>query len=40
MVLQVSWDWNLDSAVVHKAVAYLDFYLSQTNVEALGRCVA
>jgi hypothetical protein len=34
---QVSFDWSLDSAIVHKAVAYLDCYLQQTNVEALGR---
>lgn len=35
--LQVSFDWELDSTVVFKAVAYLDHYLSTHEVEQLSR---
>lgn len=35
---QVSFDWQLDSSVVFKAVAYLDHYLSQHAVVELHRC--
>lgn len=34
---QVSFDWDLDSTVVFKAVAYLDHYLSTQEVEQLSR---
>lgn len=34
---QVSFDWNLESAVVFKAVAYLDHYLALNAVAALSR---
>jgi len=33
---QVSWDWQLESTVVFKAVAYLDHYLMHHNVPELG----
>lgn len=35
---QVSFDWDLDSTVVFKAVAYLDHFLERQPVEALSRC--
>jgi hypothetical protein len=37
LALQVSFDWQLDSTIVFKAVAYLDNYLSQHVVEQLSR---
>lgn len=36
-LLQVSWDWSLDSTIVFKAVNYLDHYLSTRPVEVLAR---
>lgn len=27
IMLQVSWDWRLDSSVLFTAVCYLDYYL-------------
>ena len=35
--LQVSWDWNLDSTIVFKAVNYLDHFLTTKPVEVLTR---
>ena len=37
--LQVSWDWDLESTMVFKAVSYLDHYLSRRPVDALSRYV-
>ncbi|KAK9806713.1 hypothetical protein WJX72_000302 [[Myrmecia] bisecta] len=34
---EVSWDWNLESTIVFKAVSYLDHYLGVTPVEVLSR---
>jgi len=36
-VPQVSWDWNLDSTIVFKAVNYLDNHLTTKPVEVLAR---
>ena len=36
---QVSFDWQLESTILFKAVAYLDHYLSTLAVEQLGRWV-
>ncbi len=35
--VQVSWDWQLESTILFKAVSYLDRYLSQHTVEVLSR---
>lgn len=35
---QVSFDWELESTTVFKAVAYLDHYLERHAVEQLSRC--
>lgn len=35
--LQVSWDWQLESTILFKAVSYLDQYMSQHTVEVLSR---
>ena len=35
--LQVTFEWDLDSSVVFEAVKHLDWYLSRTAVEKLGR---
>ena len=35
---QVSFEWRLDTAVVHKAVEYLDHFLVGTRVDQLSRC--
>lgn len=32
-------DWNLETAIAFKAVAYLDRYLSRSSVSRLARCV-
>ena len=37
MLLQVSFEWRLDSSIVFEATKYLDWYLTNSNVEKLGR---
>lgn len=37
--MQVSWDWQLESTILFKAVGYLDQYLSQHTVDVLSRSV-
>ncbi|KAK9863919.1 hypothetical protein WJX84_000139 [Apatococcus fuscideae] len=34
---EVSWDWNLESTIVFKAVSYLDHFLSNIGVKNLSR---
>lgn len=36
-LVQVSWDWQLESTILFKAVSYLDQYLSQHTVDVLAR---
>jgi hypothetical protein len=38
-ICEVCWDWTLDPTVAFKTVQYLDHFLSQTNVQNLGRYV-
>ena len=36
-IMQVSWDWQLESTVVYRGTQYLDHYLSAHSVPALGK---
>ena len=37
--VQVSWDWRLDTTVLHRAVSYLDHYIQKHDIQPLNKYV-